>query len=360
MEASADGSVKSPGPVRTIAPLAPRLPVLSFDDVDHDNALARYRGDFLIPGQHGDIRLRICHPGAVETANIGFARINAEINGEAVRIFIPARALTALAYTARIDVNFAEVPVEGRALLVEHVLDDVLTQLEGRGHAISIGAIHNPERGAGGPLGFVVQIGQLPPFSGFIEASEAFCQRLVIAGNRLPVPRTGFADVPVVVQLLAGVTGLDLAAYSSLSAGDTVLFDHSWLGQRRVAVLAGSNVLMAAAVSTTGFTLDSNKPVQDLRERLKWLSDDPISAGAFMDNRETSQLDPLEVKLVFELGRSTMTLAELNRLDAGHVFELNRMPDQAVDIFVMNRQIGSGELVMVGDRIGVRITRTTR
>jgi type III secretion system YscQ/HrcQ family protein len=345
---------------RPVVPLVSRLPVLSFDDVDSTNAVARYRGTFTFKGRYGDLAARVCHPRIIETANISFAAVVVEIDGETARIHIPARVLTAVALMAKIEVNFAEVSEEGRALLFEHVLDDLLSHVEAQGCRIRIDRIDNPRREPSGQLGLIVQFGSLPPAGLLIEASPKVCRLLLDAANQLPVPRAGFDDVPVLVQIVTGITALNRAGLNSLVEGDTVLFDHSWMHERRAAMVVGSNMLLSATVCARGYTLDSKVPVLDLRERLIWLAEDTTSAGAYMDNRQTPTLDSLEVKLVFEVGRAAMTLAELNRIDAGHVFELNRAPEQAVDIFVMNRQIGSGELVVVGERIGVRITRITR
>ena len=61
--------------------------------------------------------------------------------------------------------------------------------------------------------------------------------------------------------------------------------------------------------------------------------------------------------VVIEIGRTTMTLEELLRLDVGSVIELERMIEEPVDIFVSDRRLAQGQIVVVGDRFGVRITQ---
>lgn len=347
-------------PAQAVVPLKDRLLRLSAADCDAGNRLARYRSPFVCPSQFGEWRVRLCHPRAIATEGLGFAPVHAVVDGAPIRLFLPARALTAIAMQAKAEVNFAEVTDEGRALLFEHVLDDVLAALEQCGVSIAVQSIGNPERNPVGTMGVMVQFGALAPFGGLIDAPPAVGDWLLAEAESLPPPAPGFGATPVEMRILAGITRIAARSMAGLSVGDTVLFDHSWLPQRRLALVAGHRLLLAGATSARGVALVSPVPVSDLRERFHWLDDDPIAAGAFMDNRDTSTLDPLEVKLVFEMGRMTLSVAELGKLDAGHVFELNRVPDQAVDIFVMNRQIGTGELVMVGDKIGVRITRTNR
>jgi type III secretion protein Q len=52
-----------------------------------------------------------------------------------------------------------------------------------------------------------------------------------------------------------------------------------------------------------------------------------------------------------------MTLGELRALGPGHAFALGRDPEQSVDIVAGGRRIGSGQLVRIGERIGVRVLR---
>ncbi len=61
--------------------------------------------------------------------------------------------------------------------------------------------------------------------------------------------------------------------------------------------------------------------------------------------------------MVFEVGRVELPLGELETLGSGYVFELQRDPDQAVDIVANGRRIGRGRLVEVAGAIGVQITR---
>ena len=67
----------------------------------------------------------------------------------------------------------------------------------------------------------------------------------------------------------------------------------------------------------------------------------------------------LEVSLpvAIEFGRTTMTIQEVLDLGNGSVIELSRMVGEPVDIFVSDRKLAEGEVVVVGEHFGVRITR---
>jgi len=63
---------------------------------------------------------------------------------------------------------------------------------------------------------------------------------------------------------------------------------------------------------------------------------------------------PLQITV--ELGRSRMTVREILDLKQGSVIELNRTAGDPVDVFVNDHLVARGEVVVVDDNFGVRIT----
>jgi flagellar motor switch protein FliN len=63
---------------------------------------------------------------------------------------------------------------------------------------------------------------------------------------------------------------------------------------------------------------------------------------------------PVNIKAV--LGRATMDVASLLKLARGSLIELDRKVGEAIDIYVNNRLVARGELVVVEDRLGVTMT----
>ncbi|MDH5749268.1 MAG: flagellar motor switch protein FliN [Rhodospirillales bacterium] len=63
---------------------------------------------------------------------------------------------------------------------------------------------------------------------------------------------------------------------------------------------------------------------------------------------------PVQVSAV--LGKSTMQVSQLLKLGRGAVVELDRKVGEAVDIYVNNRLVARGEVVVVEDRLGVTMT----
>ncbi len=67
-------------------------------------------------------------------------------------------------------------------------------------------------------------------------------------------------------------------------------------------------------------------------------------------------LHDIPVELVVELGRSHMTVKDLAELGKDEVIELDRPADRPLDVVVGGRVFARGEVVMVGERLALRIT----
>jgi flagellar motor switch protein FliN/FliY len=62
------------------------------------------------------------------------------------------------------------------------------------------------------------------------------------------------------------------------------------------------------------------------------------------------------LELAVELGRTRMSVRQVLDLQKGSVVELNRMAGDPVDVFVNDHLIARGEVVVVDDKFGIRIT----
>ncbi len=67
---------------------------------------------------------------------------------------------------------------------------------------------------------------------------------------------------------------------------------------------------------------------------------------------------PVNVSAV--LGRTYMDVSELLKLEEGNVLELDRKVGEAIDIFVNNRLIARGEVVLVEERLGITMTEIVK
>jgi flagellar motor switch protein FliN len=70
-----------------------------------------------------------------------------------------------------------------------------------------------------------------------------------------------------------------------------------------------------------------------------------------------SMLMDLTLPVSIELGRTTMTVQDILRLGRGSVIQLERLAGEPIDIYVGDRRFAQGEVVVLGEHFGVRITR---
>jgi flagellar motor switch protein FliN/FliY len=80
--------------------------------------------------------------------------------------------------------------------------------------------------------------------------------------------------------------------------------------------------------------------------------DDQINRGA--EDLEAVFDVPVQVSAV--LGRARIEVGDLLKLGPGAVLELDRKVGEAIDIYVNNRLIARGEVVLVEDKLGVTMT----
>lgn len=84
-----------------------------------------------------------------------------------------------------------------------------------------------------------------------------------------------------------------------------------------------------------------------------------VEVGA-ADNTQAPAFDSLldiAMPVAIEIGRASMTVQEILQLGIGSVIQLDRIVGEPVDIYVSDRKFAQGEVVVVGEHFGVRITK---
>ncbi len=67
-------------------------------------------------------------------------------------------------------------------------------------------------------------------------------------------------------------------------------------------------------------------------------------------------LKELQLNVFIELGRTQMYIKDILELERGYVIELDKLASEPVDIYVNNRKIAEGEVVVIDKHFGIRIT----
>jgi flagellar motor switch protein FliN/FliY len=80
------------------------------------------------------------------------------------------------------------------------------------------------------------------------------------------------------------------------------------------------------------------------------------------DDNESGQINSdvlqnITVTLSIEVGRAMIKIRDLMRLSQGSVVELDRIAGDPLDLLVNNTVVAQGEIVLVNERYGIRLTR---
>jgi flagellar motor switch protein FliN/FliY len=96
---------------------------------------------------------------------------------------------------------------------------------------------------------------------------------------------------------------------------------------------------------------------KDAADLAMWgdLAPSPAPAAASADVNLDLILD-VQVTLSLEVGRARIPIRNLLQLNQGSVVELERMAGEPLDVFVNGTLVAQGEVVVVNERFGVRLT----
>ena len=99
--------------------------------------------------------------------------------------------------------------------------------------------------------------------------------------------------------------------------------------------------------------------------------DDSLATEEYLDVRAASLVRPssgrdlqavfqIPVKVSAILGQSRLTINELLKLHRGTIVELDRKVGEAVDVYVNERLVARGEVVLVDDNLGITLTEVVK
>lgn len=112
--------------------------------------------------------------------------------------------------------------------------------------------------------------------------------------------------------------------------------------------IAAEEAMLAALAEDDSSDGDAEGPVDEASELV-------LNPASIPQNLEI--LIDVSLDLTVELGRRSMKFGEVLALGKGSLVELNKIADEPVDIYVNQSKIAEGEVVVVDDHFGVRITR---
>ncbi|PIE04674.1 MAG: flagellar motor switch protein FliN [Spirochaetales bacterium] len=156
------------------------------------------------------------------------------------------------------------------------------------------------------------------------------------------------------IRELAGKLGVTPSAVQSPPAGDPMA---SMMGGAPAAAMGGGmpGVMgggMAAQPGMMGGTFGSQGPLNVQGVQLPELNP-TMSAG---EQRNIGLLMDVSMELTVELGRTKWKIKDILGMGEGTIIELDKLAGEPVDILVNNNLIARGEVVVIDENFGVRVT----
>lgn len=254
------------------------------------------------------------------------------------------------------DVDLARLAPEHAALLLEFFLGSELAWLEEKLECgIAVTAIENLDAASGAaPLAFRLTGKQ----------EDIICTlRLEHAGHAAQLGRlldksekraAGFPlDLPVPASLWRGAVMVGAGDLQSLRPGDVVLLDEIENQAASALIVIGDRLVAPVEFTGPGARLIA-RPVPVAGSKWEWIMNNATDS---VQTLEDSDLDGLPVTLVFELGRTALPLGDVKQLAPGAIVPLPEVTKETVDVIANGKRVGRGEIVRIGESLGVRVIR---
>lgn len=336
----------------TMPTIEPWPPIVEPDDLASLNALFRRRGavEFFVGGRPARFELKPNEdPGVIDGPAFRVA-----IAGLPLVVRMPSALATDLVRTAGARRSLDRLDPDAAALVLEYALSSDIERLE---------------RALGGDVAILARTDATFLLRGREVAAElnldGRSHELKLWLDRDAMARLGAAldrlspapdplDVAQTVRVCMGFREVPLSGLRDLARGDVVVLE-SGRGLSGPVAVVGNR--LAARLTADGGKLAAATRFAPLAgTHWEWTMDQTVEPKR-LESLEEAEIEALPVKLVFELGRTDMSVGEVKRVGAGTVIPLSRALDEAVDIVANGRRIGQGSIVRIGDAIGVRVER---
>jgi type III secretion protein Q len=294
-----------------------------------------------------------------ERARVG-CRVTLSLEGEEAELLLPRTLIDFLIADADPALSLERLHPDRAAIAVEFAVAGALDALEATlGWGLALTSIDTPRKGPARPelmaLCFGLTVAGLGTF---------ICELRLALGRAVQViwhldQGAGFesadVDLPVPVCLRLAAATLTVGDVRQLSPGDVVMVDHD-CGPDGMGVAVIAEHLVAPVQFSSASGLLTNHPTRGRDSPWEWIMEKEPEALR-RSAPDALGLDDLPLRVVFEVGRLELSLGDLRQMAPGTVLPLGRPFDEALDIMANGRRIGRGEIIRIGDSLGVRVTR---
>jgi type III secretion protein Q len=344
----------------------PGLPAIPPAQVDPLNAFYKRRPAraFSVAGRA--VTITALWPSPLQDASRR-CRLDITVDDAPGAVILSSRVIETVIHALDPNQRFDRLDPSHLALLFELALGDELSMLEASlGARLAITSVHaadDDRQNRATALAFAIAVDGLGTLDGelLLQPAQAimFSQFLDRSANPAsrgsksidpPLPEED--RVPVAVGVRVAAATFAIGDIARLSPGDVVIADQ----QAKTAVAVIAEHLVAPVELTTAGARIAAPPTRARGSAWEWSMENGGNSPQ-PDVAQKTNFDDIPVKLLFELGRIELSLAEIRQLAPGAIVPISRPLEDSVDILANGRRIGRGSLVQIGDSLGIRITR---
>jgi type III secretion system YscQ/HrcQ family protein len=187
-------------------------------------------------------------------------------------------------------------------------------------------------------------------FFGTIVTNHEGATWLLKKYGQLPLQTANkFRQIPLNVKFERGYSTLKFREVSNIEINDIILMDEDKTFEKSLI-----NVCIDPETKIIG-RIESAKKItlkEKIHKKLDLQMDSKKDSDTMLSQK---QIGEIPVHLVFQVGETQLKFSEVVHLQPGYTFELENEINHQVEIKANGKTIGRGELVEIGDRLGVRV-----
>lgn len=290
-------------------------------------------------------------PGAMEPPTSTIAFTMGDAKGT---LHVPRPLVERLIAQVEPSLDLAKLATEHAALLLETGLSNELAWFEGRLKCqIELTAVRESETAASAVLFAFALKGNQYDETCTLALDDA--ERATELGRLLDRGQTAPAglplDLPVPVNIWRGAVVISVNELQKLAPGDVALLDDVEREVTTALITIGGQLVAPLEFTNEGARL-TGRPRPIIGSKWEWIMNSATDTAL-----EDSDLENLPVTLIFEVGRTTLSLGDVKRLGPGAIVPLTEVTTETVDVIANGKRVGRGAIVRIGESLAVRVTR---
>jgi type III secretion protein Q len=343
---------------RTVSKWEPlELEKISPDDLEALNAF--YRGRPAVRFELGGIAVTATAKWRLDEARAWDTAITVAVGDAEASLHVDRSLLMGMLARQNLVADLEQLNSAHAALLVEALVAQELTDFEQHlGRAVELKTVAFEQSSAADAARFRLALhhGDGAPMGLLLFDDKDLALSLArLLDVAAPAPAAEAVDPLLSLSICRGAVRITLAELEDLAAGDVVVIDDT--SGESVSAMVELGGVFAAPVEFAGSgvrLLDRLRRVTGSRWEWMMSSGQKRSIG---EQPEDLDVGDLSVTLVFEAGRATVSVEQVRKLAPGAVLPLPDAAADSIDIISDGKRIGQGEIVRIGESLGIRVRR---